>query len=290
VSQQNLVRLLKGLKTHLKQKSITSIASANNNNNNMTNSANNNSKASAATITPLSVNSTLTNLNSFSSVDSIANKLNYTSLSDAYPGYDWFATTIFLLMGCDDVRTWRWLRTFSLLLPAGFLWHARLFNTPFISTEMSSHGLHPVYAGTGHCVELIVEQEMPVVFAAFRMSGITISHMVVHWTKQCFWSVLDWPDIVTYICICILYGIDYQTYFCVALLRHLQDDIIYQHSSRNLLAFLKCYQIRNFSMKNTLDYMVSLEKKYRSTVMSELKELLCFNANASNSTTKQTNL
>ena len=63
--------------------------------------------------------------------------------------------------------------------------------------------------------------------------------MVVHWTKQCFWSVLDWPDIVTYICICILYGIDYQTYFCVALLRHLQDDIIYQHSSRNLLAFLK---------------------------------------------------
>ena len=48
---------------------------------------------------------------------------------------------------------------------------------PFISTEMSSHGLHPVYAGTGHCVELIVEQEMPVVFAAFRMSGITISHV-----------------------------------------------------------------------------------------------------------------
>lgn len=54
---------------------------------------------------------------------------DYTSLSDAYPGYDWFATTIFLLMGCDDVRAWRWLRTFSLLLPAGFLWHARLFNT-----------------------------------------------------------------------------------------------------------------------------------------------------------------
>lgn len=44
---------------------------------------------------------------------------------------------------------------------------------------MSSHGLHPVYAGTGHCVELIVEQEMPTVFAAFRMSGFTISHVSV---------------------------------------------------------------------------------------------------------------
>ena len=44
---------------------------------------------------------------------------------------------------------------------------------------MNIHGLHPVYAGTGHCVELIVEQEMPTVFAAFRMSGLTISHVNV---------------------------------------------------------------------------------------------------------------
>jgi hypothetical protein len=36
-------------------------------------------------------------------------------------------------MGCDDIRSWRWLRTFSLLLPAGFLWHARLFNTVYKS-------------------------------------------------------------------------------------------------------------------------------------------------------------
>jgi hypothetical protein len=71
--------------------------------------------------------------------------------------------------------------------------------------------------------------------------------MVIHWTKQCFWSVLDWPEIVTYICVCILYGIDYQVYFCVALLRHLQQDIIYQHSSRNLLPFLKV--CKNFYLK-----------------------------------------
>ena len=42
---------------------------------------------------------------------------------------------------------------------------------------MNINGLHPVYAGTGHCVELIVEQEMPTVFAAFRMSGLAISHV-----------------------------------------------------------------------------------------------------------------
>lgn len=71
--------------------------------------------------------------------------------------------------------------------------------------------------------------------------------MVVHWTKQCFWSVLDWPEIVTYLCVCILYGIDYQVYFCVALLRHLQQEIIYQHSSKNLLPFLKVCPKEDFS-------------------------------------------
>jgi len=42
---------------------------------------------------------------------------------------------------------------------------------------MSINGLHPVYVGVGHCVELIVEQEMAPVFAAFRMSGLAISHV-----------------------------------------------------------------------------------------------------------------
>ena len=75
----------------------------------------------------------------------------YTSTSDAYPGFDWFATSVLLLMGCDDVRTWRWLRTFSLLLPAGFLWHARLFNAvrqirndPSMGTSMVLHLLFVV--------------------------------------------------------------------------------------------------------------------------------------------------
>jgi len=42
---------------------------------------------------------------------------------------------------------------------------------------MYINGLHPVYAGIGHCVELIIEQEMAPIFAAFRMSGLAISHV-----------------------------------------------------------------------------------------------------------------
>jgi hypothetical protein len=47
---------------------------------------------------------------------------------------------------------------------------------------MNINGLHPIYAGASHCVELIVEQEMPPVFAACRMSGLAISHVKNHFS------------------------------------------------------------------------------------------------------------
>ena len=43
-------------------------------------------------------------------------------------------------------------------------------------------------------------------------------------------------------------------------------------------------------MRNAIDYMVSLDKKYRSIVMPELRELLSSNSNVSNTTNKQNNV
>jgi hypothetical protein len=43
-------------------------------------------------------------------------------------------------------------------------------------------------------------------------------------------------------------------------------------------------------MRNAIDYMVSLEKKYRSIIIPELREMFSFNANASNTTNKQNNV
>lgn len=43
-------------------------------------------------------------------------------------------------------------------------------------------------------------------------------------------------------------------------------------------------------MRNVIEYMVSLEKKYRTTVMSELRELLGSNSNAASANMKQANV
>jgi hypothetical protein len=61
----------------------------------------------------------------------------------------------------------------------------------------------------------------------------------MHWLKQCFWNYLDWLDICHYICISIVMGVDYQVYLCIAILRHLQKEIMEHMQTQDLIIFLK---------------------------------------------------
>lgn len=63
--------------------------------------------------------------------------------------------------------------------------------------------------------------------------------MCLHWLTQCFWNYLDWPEICHYVCTCVVMGPDYQVYTCVAVLKHLQPDILQRTQSQELQVFLK---------------------------------------------------
>lgn len=61
----------------------------------------------------------------------------------------------------------------------------------------------------------------------------------VHWLKQCFWNYLDWTDIVHYLSLVMMMGVDYQVYICVAVLKHLRQLIVQHHQTQDLVVFLK---------------------------------------------------
>lgn len=94
---------------------------------------------------------------------------------------------------------------------------------------------------TCHYVELILKTEQPLIFSAFRMSGLAPSQICFHWIKQSFLNYLDWPNIIGFITVCLVLGIDYQTYFCVAIIRHLNknQNIVQHHTNRDLQFFLR---------------------------------------------------
>ncbi|XP_059368287.1 protein broad-minded isoform X2 [Carassius carassius] len=92
-----------------------------------------------------------------------------------YPGHDWFAASVFLLMHGDVGRSLSLLLRFSRLLPSAFLWPPRLHSSVHLPIEIAQSGIHPIYSCTAHYVEMLLKAEVPLVFSAFRMSGFTPS-------------------------------------------------------------------------------------------------------------------
>lgn len=50
---------------------------------------------------------------------------------------------------------------------------------------------------------------------------------------------MDWKEICHYVCVCVVLGMDYQVYLCVAVLKFLQRDILEQMQQQTLITFLK---------------------------------------------------
>uniref|UniRef100_W5NL30 Protein broad-minded n=1 Tax=Lepisosteus oculatus TaxID=7918 RepID=W5NL30_LEPOC len=194
-------------------------------------------------------------------------------LLGAYPGHDWFASSVFLIMSGDKERALKFLLPFSNLLASAFLWLPRLHASVHHPVDIAESGIHPIYSCTAHYVEMLLKTEVPLVFSAFRMSGFTPSQICLQWLGQCFWNYLDWPEICHYICTCIVMGPDYQTYICIAVLKHLEEEILQHTQVQDLQVFLKEEPIHGFSISNYLEYMESLEQKYRTMVLTDMKNI-----------------
>ncbi|NXI43121.1 BROMI protein, partial [Galbula dea] len=147
-------------------------------------------------------------------------------LQESSAGYDWFASSVFLLMAGDGERTLSFLQRFARLLLSAFLWLPRLHTSIHLPVATVESGIHPVYFCTAHHVEMLLKAELPLVFSAFHISGFTPAQICLHWITQCFWNYMDWPQICHYIALCVFLGPDYQIYLCVSVFRHLQQDIL----------------------------------------------------------------
>lgn len=195
------------------------------------------------------------------------------TLSGDYVGHDWFVSTVFLMMYGDPDLSWEFLFKFSSLVSSGYLWVRRLHASVHLPVSLTVSGIPPLYSCSCHNVELILMAEVPLVYSAFRMSGYTPSQICQHWLRQCFWNYLDWDEICLYICTCLTMGIDYQVYFCIAVLRHLQQDILRKTQQQQLLIFLKENPIPNFKVAEQLTFMQELEARYRPSILSDLQNI-----------------
>ena len=159
---------------------------------------------------------------------------------------------------------------------SSFLWPARLYgNTTLISNVHAIQGISILIPTVCHYIELILKIELPFIFSAFRMSGLAPSQICSHWLKQLFWNYLNFSDIVMFVNICLVLGVDYMAYFCVSILKHLNDNqkIVQRHTYKDLQVYLKENQIENFQVEKHVTFMSELEKKYRTLIFDDMRNI-----------------
>ncbi|XP_009643489.1 protein broad-minded [Egretta garzetta] len=194
-------------------------------------------------------------------------------LRERYAGYDWFASSVFLIMSGDGEKTLAFLQRFSCLLVSAFLWLPRLHISMHLPITTVESGIHPVYFCSAHHVEMLLKAELPLVSSAFHMSGFTPSQICLQWITQCFWNYMDWSEICHYIAICIFLGPDYQIYMCISVFRHLQQDILKHTEAQDLQVFLKEEALHGFRVSDYLEYMESLEAIYRTMLLKDMRNI-----------------
>ncbi|EDL92914.1 rCG21950, isoform CRA_a [Rattus norvegicus] len=126
---------------------------------------------------------------------------------------------------------------------------------------------------SAYYIEMLLKAEVPLVFSAFHMSGFAPSQICLQWITQCFWNYLDWIEICHYIATCVVLGPDYQVYICIAILKHLQRDILHHTQTQDLQVFLKEEALHGFRVSNYFEYMETLEQNYRPVLLRDMRSV-----------------
>lgn len=200
-------------------------------------------------------------------------KSSLLCLQGNYAGHDWFVSSLFIIMLGDKEKTLHFLQHFSRLLTSAFLWVPRLHMSRYLPVDTLETGIRPVYFCSAYYIEMLLKAEVPLVFSAFHMSGFAPSQICLQWITQCFWNYLDWIEICHYIATCVVLGPDYQVYICIAILKHLQRDILHHTQTQDLQVFLKEEALHGFRVSNYFEYMETLEQNYRPVLLRDMRSV-----------------
>ena len=121
------------------------------------------------------------------------------------------------------------------------------------------------YHVVAHWVALILQAELPLVAGALRLAGFSASRVCLQWLSQCFWNVLDAAHIFSYLGTAVTEGPASPVFFCVALFRHMQADILVAAQQQRVGDVLLTRAV-TFTLANHVDFVASLCDKYSPSI------------------------
>lgn len=180
--------------------------------------------------------------------------------------FDWFIGIIFILMRGEAQKTYTLLTAFSTQLLSIYIWINRVHKSKLLPHDIVMTGCNWALTNTLHNLEYILKTEIPSVHTALHVSGVSIGTVCCVWIQQCFLNFLDLEEICGYILTVLVMGVEYQIYFIVCILKHLQEDILQYTQENNLMYYLLEKPIRGFQVRDWIQYMKELGDRWEGCI------------------------
>ena len=180
--------------------------------------------------------------------------------------FDWFIGIIFIIMRGEAQKTYTLLTAFSTQLSSIYIWINRIHKSKLLPYEIVMTGCNWALTNILHNLEYILKTEIPSVHTALHVSGVSIGTVCCVWIQQCFLNYLDVEEVCGYILTVLVMGLEYQIYYIICILKHLQEDILEYTQENNLLYYLLENPIRGFLVRDWIQHMKELEKKWEGCI------------------------
>jgi hypothetical protein len=123
-----------------------------------------------------------------------------------------------------------------------------------------------------NCVDPLVLLQ---VSAALQLARVPPATVALHWLNQVFWDHLCLQDIVGYLSICLVHGVDYQVYFTVCVFRHMGDWFIQDAASLQPHSAL-LHTALDLNAYGQIPFMHELATKYRGYCLGMMGRCVSF--------------
>lgn len=204
------------------------------------------------------IQSTQQNIENLSQLTLLAKGSLRPNITSDFTGFDWFVASAYLICSGSVEKAQSFLSLASTLPTAPLMW-------PFLGEPL-------FLAHVGAVLENIVFEEMPAVSLSLQNIGLSWWQLCQTWMSQCWWNVLDWPQICHWFTLCILHQSDHLVYFCVALLQANQEKIL-RSSQRGTTHELTKHPLEKFQLSDTRACIDKLQKKYHNTLHAHFASL-----------------
>ncbi|OQR81324.1 hypothetical protein THRCLA_11827 [Thraustotheca clavata] len=126
----------------------------------------------------------------------------------------------------------------------------------------------PMYV-TASIVEWILNQKCPKIMIALRRLQCPLLTMLLRWELNCFWSYMDWPNVMIYLDLVGIYGIDYIPLLLAALVKHMRPVIFQATKSKDVLDA----QIPVLKWSTYQTWLSHLHNQYHDMIKERMRSL-----------------